>query len=92
MAITYHLPIKEWYFSEISEWTIDYPPFFAYFEKFLSIFAHFYDPTILILQSESFITRKVLIFQRISVLIFDIIYVNIFPLNYFLDFFLHIFK
>lgn len=75
MAITYNLPISEWYYSDISEWTLDYPPFFAYFEKFLTYFAYFFNSSILILQKDAYFTTSTLIFQRYSVIIADIFYV-----------------
>ena len=83
MAITSKVSLEEWYYTNISEWTLDYPPFFAYFEWILSKVAAILDPSILALQSQPFYSFNTLIFQRLSVIVCDALYVSVFC-NYYL--------
>ncbi|KAE9552484.1 hypothetical protein FO519_004297 [Halicephalobus sp. NKZ332] len=75
MAITANVPMKKWYFNNVSQWTLDYPPFFAYFEKGLAFFAGVVDRSMLTIQSEPLMNDSVLIFQRFSVILVDLIYI-----------------
>uniref|UniRef100_A0A7E4VGV6 Alpha-1,3-glucosyltransferase n=1 Tax=Panagrellus redivivus TaxID=6233 RepID=A0A7E4VGV6_PANRE len=75
MAITHHEPLGQWYFNNVSRWTLDYPPFFAYFEKALSIVAAKIDEDMLIVSEEPIMDGDVLLFQRLSVIAVDLVFI-----------------
>lgn len=72
LAITHSLPLQRWYADESSEWTLDYPPFFAFFERFLALFAARVDPAIVDLRNgRNYNARSVVLFQRATVMAAD---------------------
>ncbi len=56
-----------------SEWTLDYPPFFAYFEFLLSLPASLIDPGIVDIQNLGYFNFPTLAFQRLSVILSELI-------------------
>ncbi|KAI0091921.1 glycosyltransferase family 57 protein [Irpex rosettiformis] len=73
LAITHSLPISRWYYDTTSEWTLDYPPFFAYFEKIMSIPAYFIDPKIVDLNNLNYDSWSVIAYQRTTVIITELV-------------------
>ncbi|THV08661.1 glucosyltransferase [Dendrothele bispora CBS 962.96] len=73
LAITHSLPISQWYYDTTSEWTLDYPPFFAFFEKLLSIPASFIDPKIVDLNNLNYDSWSVVAYQRSTVIITELL-------------------
>ncbi|EUB56727.1 putative dolichyl pyrophosphate Glc1Man9GlcNAc2 alpha-1,3-glucosyltransferase [Echinococcus granulosus] len=69
LAITYCTNISEWYSEATSKWTLDYPPFFAYFEWALAQIGSKLDPKMVVLSTETYSSLTTIYFQRITVLL-----------------------
>lgn len=77
MALTSQLGMSEWYINTSSQWTLDYPPLFAYLEYLISMVARplvYIDPSIFQLSIiDNNYSDTLVYFQRLSVIILDIV-------------------
>lgn len=74
MALTYELPLKDWYFEKTSIWTLDYPPFFAYFEYLLSLPAAYFDREMVKVNNLYYSEKSVVFYQRATVILSDLFF------------------
>ncbi|ORZ11140.1 glycosyltransferase family 57 protein [Absidia repens] len=73
LAITSSLPISQWYLEATSEWTLDYPPFFAWFEKLLGIVGQWVDPGMVEVSALGYSSPATVVYQRLTVMVSELV-------------------
>ncbi|KAJ2365337.1 glycosyl transferase [Coemansia sp. RSA 2607] len=73
LALTHSLPVNRWYYEDRSEWTLDYPPFFAWFEWSLSHLARWWDARIVDVDNLGYAAPSCVMFQRLTVILSELV-------------------
>lgn len=63
-----------YHLQDTSEWTLDYPPLFAWFEFLLSQFAPFFDGAMVKVKNLNYTSEASIIFHRFTVIAADFLY------------------
>lgn len=61
------------YIEDTSEWTLDYPPLFAWMEYILSQLAPWFDPDMLRIQAKPYVSVQAKLYLRLTVMATDVI-------------------
>lgn len=71
LAVTNSLPASQWYTDATNEWTLDYPPLFAYAQYAMTFVARWFDPRMLESTSQHYESEMTKLFMRTSVILCD---------------------
>lgn len=73
LALTHALPTRQWYTDASSEWTLDYPPFFAYFSRLLALPAPLVDASLVSIPVSDAPPFAHLLYLRLTVAFSDLL-------------------